>query len=103
LQRHLPGARAGTIASVDLFYDPPGRAPGAAATLSQALSSQALAVEMEAATIFTIGAQAGIGVGCVLAVSDTFAPDGSRRRIDDHDLLAAVERIGAGAVAALAS
>ena len=102
LQRSLPGARSGTVASVDLFYEPPGHDAAGAGRLSAQLSTQALAVEMEAATIFTIGARAGVGVGCVLAVSDTFASDGSRRRIDDGELLDPVELMGAAAVAALA-
>jgi uridine phosphorylase len=102
LQRSLPGARAGTIASVDLFYEPGGPDAAGAGGRSGQLSRQALAVEMEAAAIFTIGAQAGVGVGCVLAVSDTFSQDGSRRRIEDHELLGPVERMGAAAVTALA-
>ena len=40
-------------------------------------------------------------VACVLAVSDTFDASGARRRIDDDALLAAAERMGAGAIAAL--
>jgi uridine phosphorylase len=97
LQRRLPGARAGTIASVDLFYEPAACEPAATR-----LGPSVLAIEMEAATLFTIGAQAGVGVGCVLAVSDTFPADGTRERIEDDTLLGVVERMGAGAVAALA-
>ena len=36
----------------------------------------------------------GIATACLLAVSDTFA-GGERRRIDDEDLAAAAERLGA--------
>src|SRR5437764_558073 len=62
LRRSLPGARAGTIASVDLFYEPGGPDAVGAGGLSAQLSGRALAVEMEAATIFTIGARAGVDV-----------------------------------------
>jgi uridine phosphorylase len=102
LERCLPDARTGTIASVDLFYDPPGQERGGAGATSHELAARALAIEMETATLFTIGARAGIGVGCVLAVSDTFSPQGERRRISDEDLLAAAQRMGAGAACALA-
>jgi uridine phosphorylase len=86
-----PSARAGTIVSVDLFYDD-GRRPAAPG---------ALAVEMEAAALFAVGAAAGIPVACLLAVSDTFEPGGARRRIAEHDLLEAAERMGSAAAAAL--
>jgi len=88
---HAPGARDGTIVSVDLFYEP-GR-PGA--------GHEALAVEMEAAALFALGERRGFPVGCVLAVSDTFDGDGRRRRIDDAALLDAAERMGRAAIAAL--
>jgi uridine phosphorylase len=98
LVRSAPSARAGSIASVDLFYDD-GSAPGLREHAAGA--GAPLAVEMEAAALFAIGAHAQVAVGCVLAVSDTFDADGVRRRIDDHALLAAAERMGAAAVAAL--
>ena len=85
-------ARAGTVVSVDLFYEAqPRTAEGGE-----------LAVEMEAAALMAVGAGAGIPVACVLAVSDTFDPSGARRRIEDHALLAAAERMGSAAIAALA-
>ncbi len=86
-------AREGAVVSVDLFYD--GGDPGEGRT--------ALAVEMEAAALFAIGARAGVPVGCVLAVSDTFDGDGNRERIADDALLAAAERMGAAAIAALSA
>jgi len=89
---HAPGARAGTIVSVDLFYDDDASRPRAA---------DALAIEMEAATLFAVGANAGVAVACVLAVSDVFDASGARTRIDDRALLGAAERMGAAAVAAL--
>jgi uridine phosphorylase len=86
------GAHCGAIVSVDLFHDE-ARLPDAA--------SDALVIEMEAATLFAVGARAGIPVGCVLAVSDTFDASGARTHIDDHPLLEAVETMGAAAVTAL--
>jgi DeoD family purine-nucleoside phosphorylase len=91
LRLHAPSARAGVVLSVDLFYENGHPGDG----------RKALAVEMEAAALFAVGAASGTPVACVLAVSDTFAPDGQRTRIDDHDLLAAAERMGAAAIAAL--
>jgi DeoD family purine-nucleoside phosphorylase len=93
-----PEARAGAIVSVDLFYEDGDRGATKAAA-----AAGALAVEMEAATLFAVGAGAGIEVACVLAVSDTFGPGGARRRIEDEELLPVAERIGAAAVAALAA
>jgi purine-nucleoside phosphorylase len=63
----------------------------------------ALAVEMEAATLFAVGARAGIAVGCVLAVSDLLDPDGTRTRIDDDALLRAAEAMGRAAAGALST
>jgi uridine phosphorylase len=91
LERAVPEARAGAIVSVDLFYE---RGPAGD-------GRDALAVEMEAATLFALGRAEAVPVACLLAVSDTFDADGGRRRISDHDLLAAAERMGAAALAAL--
>jgi uridine phosphorylase len=91
LSRQAPSARCGTVVSVDLFYDD-GRRPPA---------PEALAIEMEAATLFAVGAASGISVACMLAVSDTFDDDGARLRIADPMLHAAAERMGAAAAAAL--
>ena len=60
----------------------------------------AVAVEMEAATLFTLGRSLGVATGCVLAVSDLFV-DGERQRIGDEDLAAAGGRLGAVGAAAL--
>ncbi|HTZ63587.1 MAG TPA: hypothetical protein VMB51_05740 [Solirubrobacteraceae bacterium] len=92
LMRHLPEARGGAVVSVDLFYDP-GRRPE---------TGDGLALEMESATLFALGAACGTSVASVLAVSDTFDARGERARIEQHSLLAAAERMGAAAVAALA-
>jgi purine-nucleoside phosphorylase len=84
---------AGTVASVDLFYDTPEQRP----------TGEAVAIEMECATLFMLASSAGIRAGAALAVTDTFSPvDGSRTRIGDRHLLAAVERMRIAAVAALA-
>src|SRR4051812_30639364 len=60
-----PGARDGAVVSVDLFYDKGGPVASAGAA-----AAGALAVEMEAATLFAIGRAAGVPVGCALVVSD---------------------------------
>jgi uridine phosphorylase len=91
LLREAPAAHAGTVVSVDVFYESGG--PGA--------GQQALAVEMEAAALFALGAREGVPVACVLAVSDTFLADGERHRIGEDALLAAAELMGAAAIAAL--
>jgi uridine phosphorylase len=97
----VPAARAGAIASVDLFYDDGDLLRGARE--QEPGGAAALAVEMEAAALFAVGARAGAAVGCALAVSDTFDARGARTHIDDHSLLAAAERMGAAAVAALSA
>lgn len=91
LARHAPMALEGAVVSVDLFY---GGDP-------RALAEDAVAVEMEAATLFAVGAREGAAVGCLLAVSDTFDANGVRTRIDDESLLSAAEAMGASALAAL--
>jgi len=95
LVRNARAAQAGTIVSVDLFYDTSNswRSPATGA---------ALAIEMEAAALFAVGASAAVPVACLLVVSDTFDAGGARTRIDDGPLAAAAERMGAVAVAALA-
>jgi uridine phosphorylase len=93
LARRAPSARVGSIVSVDLFYD--ARLPPDA--------EDALAVEMEAAALFAIGAATGVPVACVLAVSDTFDAGGTRERIDDQSLLDVAEAMGAAAIGALSA
>jgi uridine phosphorylase len=93
LEASAPGARAGAIVSVDLFYSGDGGTP----------HEDAIAVEMEAATLFTLGAREAVAVGCALVVSDTFGADGRRQRIEDSALVEAAERMGAAAIAALAA
>jgi uridine phosphorylase len=93
LAGHAPSAVLGTIVSVDLFYERGERQ----------LHPGAIAVEMEAAALFAAGAAAGVPVACVLAVSDTFDASGARERVDDAALLAAAERMGRAAIAAVSA
>jgi DeoD family purine-nucleoside phosphorylase len=86
-----PRAAVGTVVSVDLFYDDG----------HPAQDTGALAVEMEAATLFALGRRLQVPVGCVLAVSDTFDADGGRTRIEQQTLATAAERTGRTALAAL--
>jgi DeoD family purine-nucleoside phosphorylase len=87
--------RAGRIVSTDLFYERDS-------TRNAAWDSEgALAVEMESATLFAIGANAGVQVACILAVSDTFAERDERVRIGDHALIQAAEAMGSVAAGAL--
>jgi DeoD family purine-nucleoside phosphorylase len=92
LRAAAPDARAGRVVSADLFYDPdPERAPGWAA-------DGALAVEMEAATVFRVAERHGLSAGCALAVSDIVA---TRERLDVEALHAAELALGDAAAAAL--
>ncbi len=87
-----PAARVGTIVSVDLFYE----------RQRSRTAHEALAIEMEAAALFAVGAAASVPVACILAVSDTFDRAGARRRIDEDSLRTAAERMGRVAIAAVA-
>jgi DeoD family purine-nucleoside phosphorylase len=86
------GARTGAVVTTDLFYDADGQhadpPPG-----------DALAIEMETATLFRLATLRGVQAGCVLAVSDLLGP--ARGRIDGDALEGAAERIGRIAVSAL--
>ena len=62
------------VVSADLFYDPD---PGAPARWAAA---GAVAVEMEAATLFTVARLRGVAAGCVLLVSDRVAERRAHRR-----------------------
>jgi uridine phosphorylase len=91
------GVAPARIVTTDLFYDD-GLAPGARG--DDWRKRGAVAVEMEAATLFALGNRLGVATGCLLVVSDTFE-GGARRRIEDDDLVDAVERMGALAAGAL--
>jgi DeoD family purine-nucleoside phosphorylase len=84
--------RSQQIVTHDLFYDPVDR-------VAEWTAAGAVAVEMEAATVFAVCAGRGVRAGCLLAVSDTLL--GERDRLDHDGLVAAGERLGAVAVEAL--
>jgi DeoD family purine-nucleoside phosphorylase len=88
------GVRSEAVVSHDLFYDPADR-------IAEWTGQGAVAVEMEAATLFTACAARGVRAGCLLAVSDTLL--GERDRLDHDGLAAAGERMGVVAVEALAT
>jgi DeoD family purine-nucleoside phosphorylase len=92
LRRAAPRAHHGPVLSVDLFYDEHLRPP----------VEDAIAIEMEAAALFALGARMDVAVACVLTVSDTFESNGARRRIADEALLESSQRMGQAAVQALA-
>jgi len=78
--------RVGPIVSSDVFYDPdPGRA-------ERWSKRGILAVEMEAAVLFTVGALRGLEAGCLLTVSDIIV-EGEFTRISDEALRAAVDQM----------
>jgi DeoD family purine-nucleoside phosphorylase len=77
--------RVGAVATSDTFYDPdPGRH-------QRWRERGVLAVEMEAAVLFTIGALRGVSAGCLLCVSDLVI--GEFVRIADEELRSAVDRM----------
>lgn len=88
--------RAGRIVSTDLFYERDDR------RTRDWAAAGAIAVEMEASSLFALGGAAGAQVGCVLIVTDTFDRSGARTRIDEYTLARAVEAMGHAASAALA-
>jgi DeoD family purine-nucleoside phosphorylase len=78
--------RVGPVVSSDLFYDPdPGR-------VQRWSDRGVLAVEMEAALLFTLGALRKVQAGCLLTVSDLIF-DGAFTRISDEELRAAVDQM----------
>jgi uridine phosphorylase len=89
-----PDVTAGAVVSTDLFYDAP---PGAAHAWA---SAGALAVEMEAATLFALAARRGCAAAAALIVSDAVLP-GPRVRIAQEQLEPAVARLGELAARAL--
>jgi purine-nucleoside phosphorylase len=84
--------RSGLIVSADLFYDPDAGRP------DRWRAAGALAVEMEAATLFAVAARHGLPAACLLVVSDIVD---TRERIGPDELLAAEETMGRVALAAL--
>ena len=78
--------RVGPVVSSNTFYDPDaGRA--------QRWSDRGiLAVEMEAAVLFTLGALRKIEAGCLLTVSDVVV-EGEFVRISDEEMRAAIDQM----------
>jgi uridine phosphorylase len=89
-------ARPVMIASSDLFYDPRDEAA------TSWTDRGAVAVEMEAATIFQIAARRGVAAACVLGVSDVASTNGARRMSQD-ELAELGVRIGEAGYAAVRS
>jgi DeoD family purine-nucleoside phosphorylase len=77
-------AHVGPIVSSDVFYDPD------AGRLARWASRGHLAVEMEAAVLYTIAAIRGVDALCLLTVSDILY-DGPPQRIADEDLKRGVD------------
>ena len=78
--------RVGPIVSSDLFYNPDE------GQYERWSKRGILAVEMEAAALFTLGALKGVHAGCLLTVSDIVV-EGEFVRISDEELRAAVDRM----------
>src|SRR4051812_42964302 len=76
----------GPIVSSDLFYNPDE------GQYERWSKRGVLAVEMEAAALFTVGAIRGVESACLLTVSDIVV-QGVFTRISDEDLRAAVDRM----------
>jgi uridine phosphorylase len=91
--REACGGTAVTAVSSDLFYD-------RRAQVQESWRERgASVVEMEAATLFQLGAVHGVRTGCVLGVSDVLG--GGRRRIGAEELAELGLRLGEVAFAAL--
>lgn len=91
------GARPATVASTDLFYDPREGEPSAW------VRKGAVAVEMEAATIFAVAERRGVEAACVLGVSDVAGPDGTTVRASQEQMEQIGLRVGEAGYAALAA
>jgi 5'-methylthioadenosine phosphorylase/purine-nucleoside phosphorylase len=76
--------RVGPIVSSDLFYNPDD------AQYQRWSDRGILAVEMEAAVLFTLGALRKVKAGCLLTVSDVVV-EGEFVRISDEEMKAAVD------------
>jgi 5'-methylthioadenosine phosphorylase/purine-nucleoside phosphorylase len=78
--------RVGPIVSSDVFYNPDG------GQYQRWSDRGILAVEMEAAMLFTLGALKKIQTGCLLIVSDVVV-EGEFVRISDEDMRKAVDQM----------
>ena len=98
LARAVPGGPGPVlIVSTDLFYR--GSADGAPSDRWR--REGAVAVEMEAASLFTLAGRLGVAAACALIVTDTF-DEGERQRISGDALAEAAKAMGRAAAAALA-
>jgi purine-nucleoside phosphorylase len=88
------GARAATVVSSDLFYDPRDGEAGAW------LERGAVAVEMETAAILRVADRHGVEAACVLGVAGVHDDEG-RRRASAEQLQAIGLRVGEAGFAAL--
>jgi DeoD family purine-nucleoside phosphorylase len=85
--KHLgKSVRVGSIVSSDIFYQPD---PDQARRWSE---RGILAVEMEAAVLFTLGALRKVSTGCMLLVSDVIV-EGEFLRISDEEMRKAVDEM----------
>jgi DeoD family purine-nucleoside phosphorylase len=89
------GARPGMVVSSDLFYDPREN------VVRGWIDRGAVAVEMEAATIFLVAARHGVEAACVLGVSDVVGEEGGLRA-EPEQLEAIGLRVGEVGYAAVA-
>src|SRR5262249_47432938 len=96
--------RVGPIVSSDLFYNPSD------GQYDRWSARGILAVEMEAAILFTLGAIKQVQAGALLTVSDVpvgvrhdVVVEGAFQRISDEDLRAAVDRVTRVALATITS
>jgi len=78
--------RVGPIVSSDVFYNPDTGQYG------RWSDRGILAVEMEAALLFTLGALRKIQAGCLLIVSDVVV-EGEFKRITDDEMRTAVDQM----------
>ena len=78
--------RVGPIVSSDLFYNPDE------GQYERWSKRGVLAVEMEAAALFTVGALRGVEAGCLLIVSDIVV-EGEFKRVSDEEMKSAVDRM----------
>jgi DeoD family purine-nucleoside phosphorylase len=87
------GAAEARVVSADVFYE---RRDG---IQQRWVEAGAVAVEMEAAAVFTVAQLRGVRAGCVLAVTDLIA--GDRERMDQEAVEAVGVELGAAAMRAL--
>jgi uridine phosphorylase len=95
-------ARPATVATVDLVWDPaPDRHPRRTPRAEGLVSDGAIAADMQAAALLSLGERVGVAVGCLLVVSDTVegpSSDAAEPRLAEASALAG--EIGAAALRA---